>query len=115
PEIREPTSEIPYFTKTSLPNRAGLCGPGRSRPESDHRLSLRLGSVPSHRFRLAVQTDPDSGGSFFVSSSKFAHGIATSRLQPWSRSPVWFSVPRMWLASCTPLKLTRFSRNFGKT
>src|SRR5437016_1086424 len=73
-----------YFTNTSLPKRSGLCGCGRSRPESDHKLSRLLGSVPSQRFRFAVQNDPGSGGSLFASSSKFAQGIATSRLHPWS-------------------------------
>src|SRR6266436_10350113 len=89
-----------YFTNTNLPKRSGLCGFGRSRPESDHRLNRLLGSVPSQRLRFAVQNDPGSGGSFFASSSKFAQGIATSRLQPLSLSPVWFRVPRMFVASC---------------
>src|SRR6266536_4082097 len=67
--------------KTSSPNRFGLCGCGLSSPESDHRLSRRCGSVPSHRFRFAVQTEPGSGGSFLASSSKLPQGMATSRLQ----------------------------------
>src|SRR5260370_25981338 len=53
--------------------------------------------------------------TLFPYTTLFRSGIATSRLQPWSRSPVWFSVPRMLLASCTPLKLTRFNRNFGRS
>src|SRR5262249_17966623 len=91
-----------YSTNNNWPNRAGLCGSGFARPESDHCDSRRFGSVPSQRFIFAIQRSPTLGTGLSVKSANELHGIATSRIQPRSLSEEWLSVPTRETHTFTP-------------
>src|SRR4051794_1685717 len=73
-----------HGTNEMRPKRSGLCGLASTKPESDHWLRRRSGSIPSQRLRLIVQVVPGSGGNFGASSTKFRQGIASSMVQPLS-------------------------------
>src|SRR5436190_4687277 len=102
-------SMAPYSTNTSSPKRDGTCGHYVVFCGSDQMLIRRFGSVPSQRLTLAFHTVPAPGGRR-DSSSKFGHGMATSRLHPLSASFGSFSVPRSAVAIVTPVASKRLKR-----
>src|SRR3954451_7765805 len=95
-----------YSLNTSSPKRDGTCGQDVVFWGSDQMLMRRFGSTPSHRLTFAFHTAPAAGGRR-DSSSKFGHGIATSRLHPLSTSFESFSVPRTAVAIVTPVASKR--------
>src|SRR5437868_3290014 len=95
-----------HSTNLSSPNRDGTCGHASAFCGSDQMLIRRFGWTPSQRLKFAFHTVPATGGRR-DSSSKLAHGIAASRLQPLSVSVRSFIVPRTDVAIFTPVASQR--------